>query len=409
MATPSQAKSLDWDNTKKFVFNDGDETDNSFCYYTTEEIENELKQSETSIKAGTTVPSNTAQKIVQWAEAHVGKTSFKNPYSGQVVQSKNLCASFISAAYYQAGLEYLSVDAKDMPHQNPMKFNSDGSVNYSDIPVGAVVVSQGSPVDGVLYGHVCLYVGNGYIIEAGGDKIVKSPINQSYGAGNCGPFVGWGFATSDQEDARNKLVISIGGGGSYPQGYTKNDANTVYSTGVEGVFNSGTKTYNIYAQGYNSVWGGKPYSQGTYGTSACGATSCAIIASAVDPNATPEDTGKAIYAGLGLTYGSRTTAVTGHAGLSKALDKYGIKHEWRYNATTQEVIAHLQSGNPVIVNVHNTIGRNYYSGHYVTLLGIDSNGQIFLGDPAGGGNNSDFFDQSQIFPLPEHGVCFINY
>lgn len=409
MATPSQAKSLGWDSTMKLVFNDGDETDNSFNYYTTEDIENELKQFETSVKAGTTVPSDTAQKIVEWAEAQVGKTSFTNPYSGGQVQSKNLCATFISAAYYQAGLEYLHADAKDMPHQNPMKFNSDGSVNYSDIPVGAVVVSQGSPVNGVLYGHVCLYVGNGYIIEAGGNQIVKSPINQSYGAGNCGPFVGWGFATSDQEDARNKLVISIGGGGSYPQGYTKNDANIVNSTGIEGVFNSGTKTYNVYAQGYNSVWGGKPYSQGTYGTSACGATSCAIIASAVDPNVTPEDTGKAIYAGLGLTYGSRNTAVTGQGGLSKALDKYGIKHEWRYNATTQEVIAHLQSGNPVIVNVHNTIGRNYYSGHYVTLLGIDSNGQIFLGDPAGGGNNSDFFDQSQIFPLPEHGVCFINY
>lgn len=410
VATPSQAESLGWDNSMKQVFNDGDGTDSSFSYYTTEEIEKELKQFETSIKGGTTVPSDTAKKIVEWAEAQVGKTSFTNPYSGGQVQSKNLCASFISAAYYQAGLEYLSVDAKDMPHQNPMKFNSDGSVNYADIPVGAVVVSQGSPVNGVLYGHVCLYVGNGYIIEAGGNQIVKSPINQSYGAGNCGPFVGWGFATSDQEDAKNKLVISIGGGGSYPQGYTKNDANTLNSTGVEGVFNSGTKTYNVYAQGANSVWGPKPYSMQTYAYSACGATSCAIIASAVDPNVTPEDTGKAIYAGLGLTYGSRNTAVTSHARLSKALDKYGIKHEWKYNATTQEVIAHLQSGNPVIVNIRNgTIGHEYYGGHYVTLLGIDSNGQIFLGDPARGGNNTAFYDQSQIFPLPQAGVCFINY
>lgn len=410
VATPSQAESLGWDNSMKQVFNDGDGTDSSFSYYTTEEIEKELKQFETSIKGGTIVPSDTAKKIVEWAEAQVGKTSFTNPYSGGQVQSKNLCASFISAAYYQAGLEYLSVDAKDMPHPNPMKFNSDGSVNYADIPVGAVVVSQGSPVNGVLYGHVCLYVGNGYIIEAGGNQIVKSPINQSYGAGNCGPFVGWGFATSDQEDAKNKLVISIGGGGSYPQGYTKNDANTLNSTGVEGVFNSGTKTYNVYAQGANSVWGPKPYSMQDYANSACGATSCAIIASAVDQNATPEDTGKAIYAGLGLTYGSRNTAVTSHAGLSKALDKYGIKHEWRYNATTQEVIAHLQSGNPVIVNIRNgTIGHEYYGGHYVTLLGIDSNGRIFLGDPARGGNNTAFYDQSQIFPLPQAGVCFINY
>lgn len=406
VATPSQAKSLGWDDTMKLVFNDGDKTDSSFNYYTTESIEEELKQYETSVKAGTTVPSGTAEKIVRWAESQVGNTSFKDSYTGQKVESKNLSSTFVSSAYHQAGLEYLQVDAKDMPHKNSMKFNSDGSVNYANIPVGAVIVSEGSGEESS--GHACLYIGNGYVIEAGGEKIVKSPINQSYGAGNCGPFVGWGFAMSDQDEARNKLVISIGGG-SYPQGYTKNDATTVRSTGIEGVYNSGTQTYNVYAQGYNDVWGGIPFSEGTYATSACGATSCAIIASAVDPNATPEDTGKAIYAGLGLTYGSRNTAVTGHAGLSKALDKYGIKHEWRYNSTTQEVIEHLQSGNPVIVNVHNRIGRNYYSGHYVTLLGIDSSGQIFLGDPAGGGNNSDFFDQSQIFPLPEHGVCFVYY
>lgn len=410
VATPSQAESLGWNDTMKFVFNDGDNTDNSFSYYTTPEIEEELRRHETSVQGGTTVPSDTAKKVIDWAEAQVGKTSYTNSYTGQQVQSKNLCATFISAAYYQAGLEYLHADAKDMPHPNPMKFNSDGSVNYADIPVGAVVVSQGSPVNGVLYGHVCLYVGNGYIIEAGGNQIVKSPINQSYGAGNCGPFVGWGFATSNQEEARNKFVITIGGGGNYPQGYTRNDENTLRNTGIEGVYNSGAKTYNVYAQGNNNLWASKPYSMRDYANSACGATSCAIIASAINPNITPEDTGKAIYEGLGIPYGSHNNAVTTTNGLSKALDKYGIKHEWKSNFTTQDIISHLQSGNPVIANVQKTtIGHEYYGGHYVTLLGIDSNGQIFLGDPARGGNNTDFFDQTQIFPIKGSGVCFIYY
>ena len=63
-----------------------------------------------------------------------------------------------------------------------------------------------------------------------------------------------------------------------------------------------------------------------------------------------------------------------------------------------KVIEHLKTGNPVIINVHNsTIGRNSYEGHYLTLLGIDASGKIFLGDPAGGGNNSDYYTESEIF------------
>ena len=63
-----------------------------------------------------------------------------------------------------------------------------------------------------------------------------------------------------------------------------------------------------------------------------------------------------------------------------------------------KVIEHLKTGNPVIINVHySTIGHNYYDGHYLTLLGIDASGKIFLGDPAGGGNNSDYYTEAEIF------------
>ena len=46
------------------------------------------------------------------------------------------------------------------------------------------------------YGHVALYVGNGYVIEAGGRTIVKQKIDQSYG--KTYGFLGWGYATTSQ-------------------------------------------------------------------------------------------------------------------------------------------------------------------------------------------------------------------
>ncbi|MBQ3407921.1 MAG: C39 family peptidase [Clostridia bacterium] len=413
--TPSGAEKLKWDTKYQKTFNDGDESDSSYTYYTDDAIVKELQSFEVSVAAGTTMPSDTAQKIVAWAEAQVGKSSFYNSYQSKSQVSTNYCAAFVECAYYEAGLGYYGGNAMDLPHPNQIQFNDDGTVNYSKIPVGAILVSKGVPVDGVEYGHVCLYVGNGYVIEAGGSTIQKKPVDDSFGGKghNCAPFVGWGFAVEDQDAAYQQLVIKIGGGsvGNYPEGWTQNEpqGSEVNATGVEGYYVANGRQYAVYAQGFNDVWGGMPYSMQTFGYSACGATSVAIIASAVDPTATPIETAQAIYSGLGLTYGSRTTAVTSHEGLSKGLDAYGIKHEWRYNASTQDVIAHLQSGNPVIVNVHSTIGNNYYSGHYVTLLGINAQGEILLGDPAGGGNNSGYFDQSKIFPLPEHGICFIYY
>ena len=40
---------------------------------------------------------------------------------------------------------------------------------------------------------------------------------------------------------------------------------------------------------------------------------------------------------------------------------------------------------------------------------MNSEGQIFLGDPAGGGNNNDYYDQSKIFTGSSSRVIFIYY
>lgn len=391
--TPKTAKKQKWDQeggkkgfkcTKKgSVYN----------FYTTKEASEELKKLETTINGGSSSPnaSGTANQIVAWAEAQVGKSSFYNSHHGYEQVAKNYCAAFVECAYYEAGFEYYGGNANELPHPNKIEYNSDGTVNCSNIPVGAIIVSQGVPVDGVSYGHVCLYVGNGYIIEAGGSTIQKTPIDESFaGKGhNCAPFLGWGFATHNQEEARSKLISSGGVSGNFSNGWTSFGAKSdqVRNSGIEGIYKSGNKQYNVYAQGYNNVWGEKPYWEGTYGTDACGITSTAIILSGLGVNITPEGVNNDGIITNGNTIPSQ---------LKDELSKYGFSCSGIDNSKSK-IVEHLKSGNPVFAYVSGSkIGNNTYDGHYVSLLGINDQGQIFLGDPAGGGNNSGYFDQNNI-------------
>lgn len=136
---------------------------------------------------------NSQEKMVQWAEAHIGKSSFYNSTRGRDYLSKSYCAAFVKSAYNAAGLGYINGNAIDIPHPNAITYNSSGQVDYTKIPIGACIVSKGSNIK---YGHVALYVGNGYVVEAGGSTIVKQKIDQSYGK-KFG-FLGWGYATNSQ-------------------------------------------------------------------------------------------------------------------------------------------------------------------------------------------------------------------
>lgn len=401
-AKPSTAEKNKWESNYKFTFNDGDKTDNSFNYYTTESIDSELSKYETTISGTMTKNSVTADTIINWANSQVGKSDFTDSKQNATLSSSNSSQQFIKSAYAAGGFEYIS---GDIPCPNEIKKRSDGTVDWSEIPNGAVLVANN--------GISSLYVGNGYVVEAGGSTIQKVTIDQSQGAGQ---FKGWGFAATDQKAAQEKMVVTISGsGGNYAEGWTSYGAKNaqIRSTGIAGVYKVGNRAHNVYVQGYNDVWGGKSYSQGTYGTSACGATSVAIVVSGYKANVRPDEVGAYIYQSLGLSNGSRTTAVTGHQALTNALNHYGLKAEWKSTISKEQVIQHLKQGNPVIINVHGSgtgIGNNKYTGHYVTLLGINAQGEIFLGDAAGGGNNNGYFSEDKIFGNLGGGssVCLIS-
>ena len=116
-----------------------------------------------------------------------------------------------------------------------------------------------------------------------------------------------------------------------------------------------------------------------------------------------------MYSAAGLPYGAHSTRVTCADILSAGLNSNGITGQWK-KVNQQEVIDHLKSGQPVIYNVHNaSLGNATFQGHYATLLGINEQGQIFLGDPAREGRNTGYYDPSQIFTSPSADVCLINY
>jgi len=402
--TPSGAKSLDWDTKYTKTLNDGDGSDNSYSYYTDKDVAAELSAYEVGVGAGDTTPSDKAQQIIAWAEAQVGKSSFYNAYRGTTLASDGNCAAFVKSAYYEAGFEYIGGNAGDLPHPNPIKFNADGTVDYSEIPAGAIIVSHGTPYKGVLYGHVCLYVGNGYVIEAGGSTIKKSPIDDSFGGKghNCAPFIGWGFATNDQDAAYQQLVVSApaasdgggdGGSGidgaSYPQGWTPMDCGpwadggkASSGSGILGVFNAGDKSYTAYCMGAGP-WANTVIAEPSTWISdaGCGITSLSTIFTGFGINVTPQS----------------------FAGQHSAGDNYVEQHIREYGLNYKrlsglgEVVAELKKGNPVIYHVRAgyTGGKYYKSGHYVALLGINSNGEIFVADP-GSTHNCGYFPQSKF-------------
>lgn len=387
-AKPSTAKNNKWDDKYKFTFNDGDESDNSFNYYTTEEIESELAKYETTISGNVTKASLSAQKIIKWANSQVGKSEFENKHDSTTMSSNNSSPQFVKSAYFEGGMDYIS---GDIPCPNEIKKRDDGTIDWTDIPDAAVIVSNS--------GIVSLYVGNGYVIEAGGDTIQKVTIDESQSGKDA---KGWGFAATDQDDARDKLVVTVGGGGVYPEGITEGTNftgwNSTSGDGVMMIYTANNHSYKVYCQGSGS-YSSTPYWDGTVKSDGCGITSTSIILTGYGVDANPDTVIKDGLCPNGNDYGFYV----------KELEKYGIKSHIIYSGSKEEILSALKAGRPVIANVKGgiPIGNKGYKGHYVTLLGMDASGQIFLGDP-GSTDNSGYYDQSKIFTGAIVGAIIID-
>ena len=171
----------------------------------------------------------------------------------------------------------------------------------------------------------------------------------------------------------------------YPQGWNKLDGcggwGTTSGTGIQGVFTNGDKEYNVYCQGAGA-WSNTSINEPSrnIANAGCGITSVSTVLSGLGYDVDPND-----FAGQ---------RSAGDQFVEQHLSEYGVSY--KKMSSKEEMIEELKKGNPVVYHVNNgTVGDKYYSGHYVSLLGVNENDQIFLADP-GSTHNSGYFDASKF-------------
>lgn len=132
------------------------------------------------------------ESLIKWASALVGKSKFVHQGNGSTYNSADSCQAFVASAYKAAGVNksYTSMNyayqARAAWGKNKLTWVN-GKIDYSKIPTGACIYSQcGSDTRG----HVSLYVGSGYIIEAGTPTIRKVLLNNTL---SDRTYYSWGF------------------------------------------------------------------------------------------------------------------------------------------------------------------------------------------------------------------------
>lgn len=185
-------------------------------------------------------------------------------------------------------------------------------------------------------------------------------------------------------------------------GWTENK--NLETDGIEGWFHNGVREYTIFKQ-HKGNWKNLPYSQGTYYTSACGATTATIICSGWRKDLIPTDLGNQIYKQVGLPVGATTTAVINVAPVLNAMRFFGVQMSNSGIINSKEwVINKLGEGQAILYS---------FIRHYVSLLGYDSSQDVFfVGNSAYSSfqnNNqirlaSGFFTWEQIQTVVENGV-----
>lgn len=147
-----------------------------------------------------------------------------------------------------------------------------------------------------------------------------------------------------------------------------------------------------YNQG-ESPWKDMKYGSGTIQSCGCGPTACAIAFSTLlGKNITPEDTCK--YA---MDHGEYTQGVgTNHSFPANAAKNWGITCNRVSKNDFSKVVSALKKGSiAVVICAPYTITQSG-SGHYITLTGVTSSGNITIADPGSRDRTGKTYTQKQI-------------
>lgn len=348
----------------------------------------------TVVAAGEGVMTDVSQKIID----AINKTGWPG---------KSRCLQWVDDVYENAGL---TVTRKTSAYEAYKAYCI--STDKSAIPVGATVYGTGSGTAGGAYGHVGIYIGDGKVVDSVSDGINTSTLEEWIGwQENCAindynqlkdingkdqhGWLGWGWADGNKirgttqdtniiennsdntEDDNNNetqqvptqtAVLTNVSGDGYSQEYTS-------SAGI---------TYKLFKQGKGSYKDNK-YWKGTIHNNGCGPTSVAILASGLtNLNYTPKETAKEMDDKYGYT-----SAVN----LKKEMDSLGLASEIKWNPTAEDIQNNLRNGKVMLVSV---TGKTIFTNqtHIMTILDINTDGQVFIGNP--GGKTNDWYDISDV-------------
>lgn len=332
--------------------------------------------------------------VIAWAESYVGKTQYPS-WNGGYADSYYTCAGFVSSAYNLNGLGTLSgscgITLGPIGDKGNIVRNSDGTINWSQIPPGAfLVIRPGDGGSDGTYGHTVLYVGNGYVIEAGSTYVTKNKIDSAF-CGSAYSFWAIPQAMTDyMNSAEYKALISAQVTTATGKGYTS-------QVTVNG------RTYNEYKQGSPDYYG-ITYWEGTFADNACGPTSLGIIASGYGINQDPVSIASYMNNRWGKTAPEyiRLT-ITEKLGL-KCTYYAGTQNGGSASNISNIIINHLKSGKPIVINAE----RGYYTSdsHYMTLLAINDKNEVYLSNP-GDTTKNGWVDLSTLLERNGCGRCII--
>lgn len=111
----------------------------------------------------------------------------QNPSAYGVVAKKNLCLAWVRNVYKTAGAPYYSscCCARHAGYYY-------GVSTDTDIPIGALVFGHSRTENGILYGHVGIYIGNNTVAHNVGSATTTSLTDWM----NQYPYVGWGWCST---------------------------------------------------------------------------------------------------------------------------------------------------------------------------------------------------------------------
>lgn len=347
----------------------------------------------TVVAAGEGVMTDVSQKIIDAIN--------NTPWPGE-----SKCLQWVENVYKKAGL---SVNSAETAYRS---YEKNGiSTDRSAIPVGAAVYGTGSGTAGGEYGHVGIYIGDGKVVDSVSTKVQTTTLDEWIGwqekcaqnnyniladlnGNNQHGWLGWGWADGNRTRGTTEdTSINKNNSNNDKKDESKNNTvqkstETAVTRNVSGdgykqeYTSSAGITYKLYRQ-FEGSYAENHYWDGTIHHSGCGPSSIAILASGLtNLNYTPGDIASHMN-------------MTSYATLQKEMQDLGMSAEVIQSPSAETIQENLRNGKVMLVSVDS---RTMFTGnsHIMTILDINTDGQVYIGNPGANETKNGWFDISKI-------------